>query len=141
MSQLPLAPRAMAPRTTVFISLPIRTSNPSNTSRGNSRTIAIIRSQLDARHRKIAFMLTLHALREAGLSRVDLVPAVVTLTRVSGGKLDAHDGLRSALKRVVDGVADALGVDDGGPFVRWQYDQRKGPPKTYAVEIRIERAP
>lgn len=51
------------------------------------------------------------------------LPVVVTLTRV-GRKLDAHDGLRAALKPVVDEVAAWLGADDADPRIQWVYRQR-----------------
>lgn len=127
------------PARALVVTLPIRTSNPSNLPRGNSRLAAIVRSRKDARQRQMAYVLTLSAIRNAGLSRVHLVPARVTITRISTGRLDPHDGLPPALKRVVDGVADALGVNDGGPFVQWHYDQRRGARGQHLVEIRIER--
>lgn len=61
------------------------------------------------------------------------LPVVVTLTRVSPRRLD-DDNLRGAFKAVRDQVATWLGVDDADPRVRWDYDQRKGPP---AVEVRV----
>lgn len=67
---------------------------------------------------------------EYGLPQV-----VVTLTRVSPRAMDAHDNLRAALKPHVDGIADALGIDDSSQLVRWEYAQRKGAP---AVEVRFD---
>lgn len=63
----------------------------------------------------------------------------VTLTRIAPRQLD-DDNLRGALKGVRDEVAAMLGVDDRDPVVRWQYAQRKGKPKEWAVEVRIEEA-
>lgn len=62
---------------------------------------------------------------------------VVTLTRIAPRKLDEHDGLRDAFKAIVDGVADSLGVKDNDPRVAWQYRQRSGKPREYAVQIDI----
>lgn len=137
--QLTMLREAETRRPILQFSLPIKTTNASNMQRGNSRTIAIIRSQEDSKRRNAAYTLTLSAMRNAGISRVDLVPCIVRLTRVSAGRLDGHDALAPALKRVVDGIAQALGIDDGGPFVQWQYDQRRGPPKHYAVLVAIVR--
>jgi len=67
-------------------------------------------------------------------------PMVVTLTRIAPRRLDAHDGLPASLKAVVDGIADALGIDDGSASVAWVYAQRKGAAKEYAVEVTIEQA-
>lgn len=61
----------------------------------------------------------------------------ITLTRIAPRKLD-DDNLARALKAVRDGVADALGLDDGDERLTWRYAQRKGEPKQYAVEVRIE---
>lgn len=58
---------------------------------------------------------------------------IVTLTRVGPRTLDT-DNLAGALKGVRDGVADALGIDDGDPRITWCYDQRKG---TYGVQIDV----
>lgn len=48
------------------------------------------------------------------------------------------DNLRSALKACRDGVADALGLDDGDPRVTWEYAQAKG--KGGTLRVQIERA-
>lgn len=69
----------------------------------------------------------------------------VTLTRLAPRRLDS-DNLQRALKAVRDGVADALGVDDGDPRIEWRYGQRKAMSidgiemrsLRYGVEIRIE---
>lgn len=132
---LPSPPGA---RPTVVVTIPMRTTNPANLPRGNSQKAAIVRSRKDAQQRQTTYILTLAAIRNAGLSRVHLVPARVTVTRISAGRLDAHDGLGSALKRVVDGIADALGIVDGGRFVQWRYEQRRGARGIHLVEIRIE---
>lgn len=66
-------------------------------------------------------------------------PYTVTMTRVAPRALDS-DNLSASFKACRDQVARHLGIDDGSPLVRWTYDQRKGLPKQYAVEIKIERA-
>lgn len=56
-----------------------------------------------------------------------LVPCVVRFTLMRQRKFDGHDNLRSSLKFVVDGIADALGVDDGDESkVLWEYAQSTG---------------
>jgi hypothetical protein len=64
------------------------------------------------------------------------LPVRVTLTRFSPGtvKLD-DDNLRGTLKAVRDGIAAWLGVDDGGPWVRWEYEQMRG---EWAARVTIE---
>lgn len=61
----------------------------------------------------------------------------VELVRVSAGTLD-DDNLRSALKAVRDGVADALGLkSDADSRVRWSYSQQRCERGLYAVRINI----
>ena len=64
------------------------------------------------------------------------VPCVVTITRIAPGKLD-DDNLAGSQKHVRDGIADWLGVNDRDPRVKYEYAQRKGKPKEYAVQIEI----
>lgn len=49
---------------------------------------------------------------------------LVTIERHSSGTLDG-DNLQSCLKAVRDGIADALGIDDGSALIDWQYRQAK----------------
>lgn len=77
------------------------------------------------------------------------LPVAVTLTRLAPRELDS-DNLAGALKAVRDEVAVWLGLpvkksrgsrpvaDDRDPRVTWTVSQRKGEPKQYAVEIRVE---
>jgi hypothetical protein len=126
-------------RPVIVVSLPIRTTNPLNASRiGNSRLAAIIKTQERARQRQTTKLLVQAAMQRIGVSRAQMVPAVVTLTRVSAGRLDG-DGLQASFKAIRDGVADSLGVNDGGPFVEWRYLQEKGPQKHHEIKVWIER--
>jgi hypothetical protein len=59
--------------------------------------------------------------------------------RLTGRALDG-DNLQRALKAVRDGVADALGIDDGDSRIEWQYGQRRGGKGEYAVEVTIQGA-
>lgn len=63
---------------------------------------------------------------------------VVKLTRVAPRELDC-DNLRGALKGCRDGVADWLCINDRDRRVRWEYDQRPGGVREYAVQIEISR--
>lgn len=79
------------------------------------------------------------------------LPCTITLTRVSPGKLDSHDGLSMAFKAIVDGIADALvgrpvrivtkkcvrvvvRGDDSDERLTWRYQQRRG---EYAIEVEV----
>jgi crossover junction endodeoxyribonuclease RusA len=89
-----------------------------------------------------------HKQREAArlLVRAALVPlppgtgrrkTVVRLTRIGPRRLDS-DNLAAALKHVRDGLADALGMDDGDERLTWRYAQRNGSPGQYAVLVEVE---
>lgn len=60
----------------------------------------------------------------------------ITLTRIAPRFLD-DDNLRSAFKATRDGIAAWLLVQDNHPLLIWEYAQRNGRPKEYAVEIGI----
>ncbi len=62
--------------------------------------------------------------------------AMITLTRIAPRALDT-DNLASGLKAVRDGVADAMGVDDGSSRIEWRYAQERGKPGEYAVKMQI----
>lgn len=60
----------------------------------------------------------------------------ITLTRIAPRALDT-DNLASGLKAVRDGVADALGVDDGSSRIEWRYAQERGKIGQYEVRVTI----
>lgn len=62
---------------------------------------------------------------------------IVRLTRIGPRRLDS-DNLAAALKHIRDGVADALGMDDGDERLTWLYAQRNGKPGEYAVLVEIQ---
>ena len=68
-------------------------------------------------------------IREAGA-------IAVWLRRRAPRVLDLHDGLPMSLKAVVDGIADALEIDDADPRVAWSYGQEKD--SEYGVDVMIE---
>lgn len=101
-------------------------------------------------HRFVAYLATIVALRAAGYAAGNGVrpalqkPIVVTLTRIGPRKLDS-DNLAGSAKHARDGIADALGINDGDDQQAvWVYGpQRSGPvggPRggKYAVEVLIE---
>ena len=126
------------PAPLVFV-IRVRTQNVLNARVSNSRAAGIIQRKRDAHERDAAKSATEAAMRRDGLAAHELVPAKVLITRASAGRLDPHDGLPAACKRVVDGIALALGIDDGGPFVTWAYQQAKVKPGIGFVHVRIER--
>ena len=67
-------------------------------------------------------------------------PLKVTITRIAPGKLD-DDNLTGSAKHVRDGIADALGIDDGDPRITWVVEQAKftGTHRGgYSCAVRIE---
>jgi hypothetical protein len=50
-------------------------------------------------------------------------PWAIQITRIGPRRMDS-DGLAAACKHVRDGVADALGIDDGDERATWLYAQR-----------------
>jgi hypothetical protein len=114
----------------VNIVLHIRTVSESNARGHWSKRAKRARDQ-----RSVAKLVVAATLR--GSDVASALPCVsVTLTRIAPRSLD-DDNLRGALKAVRDGVADALGVDDGHASITWQYAQEKGPPKVYAVVVEV----
>lgn len=124
--------------TAILVRLPIRTRNPLNGQMGNSRLAAIIRSRARAEHRDVTRLLVANALRWHDVAPKP--PFVVTLTRLSCGRMD-DDGLAASMKGVRDGIASALGIDDGDTArLRFRYAQRRGPQRVHQVECLIESA-
>lgn len=59
----------------------------------------------------------------------------ITLTRYAEKFLD-DDGLRRGFKHIRDGVADAFGIADNDPRLRFEYNQVAQPPSR--INVRIE---
>lgn len=114
--------------------LPIRTwSEP------NVRVHWAKRARRAHKQREAARMLVraaLAALPPWNPAREEKRKRTVWLTRLAPRELDS-DNLAAALKAVRDGVADALGMDDGDPRLVWLYGQRRGKPGEYAVQVEI----
>lgn len=112
----------------VFVSIPLKLSGP------NKHGSAPGHWAQEAKDRKRQRTVVSWGLRAS--VRVP-TPAIVTLCRVGPRPLD-DDNLAAAFKAIRDEVAAWLGCGDGAKDpVRWRYDQRRGPPKTYAIEITI----
>lgn len=67
------------------------------------------------------------------------LPVVVTMTRLSAGKLD-DDNLQGACKAVRDGIADAYGIPDNDPRITWRYNQERCERGKFGVRIEVEGA-
>ncbi|MEK7178592.1 MAG: hypothetical protein AAB721_02980 [Patescibacteria group bacterium] len=62
---------------------------------------------------------------------------VITLTRRGPGMLD-DDNLAAGFKPVRDGIADALGVNDSNPMLRWFYAQEHTGRGVYSARVLFE---
>ena len=125
----------------LFFVARVRTRNLANFQRGNSKTAAAIRVRQARKQHEDGANETRAAMYRAKLTAIDLVPCVVTLRRLSSHwrGLDTHDGLPGSLKYVVDGIAEALGIDDGGPMVTWRYENKKCARGMFGVEVEVVR--
>ena len=122
----------------IAFTLAIKTTNPNNGSQGWSRNAAFAKARARKAQRLEAWAMTL-----AHAGPAPTLPSTVALTRVApSGGLDPHDGLGAALKGVIDGIADGLGLtNDRDPRVTWVLAQRRGKPREYAVDVQIESRP
>jgi hypothetical protein len=110
----------------IQVLLPLRTFSESNT-----RVHWAVRAKRARIQRNFARLFVGSSLARSGPMHAGAI--IITLVRIGPGKLDS-DNLAGALKAVRDGVADALGLDDGDPRLEWQYGQEKGP---YNVRVEI----
>lgn len=106
----------------IHLMVPVRTVSESNVREHWGK-----RHQRACAQRFAAFVMV----RSAALGRA---VARIELTRLAPRRLD-DDNLRGALKAVRDGVADALGIDDGDAAVEWEYAQERA--AEYAVRVEL----
>lgn len=99
-------------------------------SGANLREHWAVKSKRNRLQRESARIATIAALR-GGIFHP---PATITIERVGKRNLDS-DNLAISAKAVRDGIADALGIDDGDARLDWQYRQSVG--KEYTVRVTI----
>ncbi len=104
-----------------------------------SRAAALAGSSKRKRLRAMAGLATAAALgvHRAVLSGKFTLRLVVTMTRVAPRPFD-FDNMVAGFKPVRDGIADTFGLRDDHPRFVWQYQQRRGNPREYALEIQIQ---
>lgn len=61
---------------------------------------------------------------------------VVRIVRVAPNRLDG-DNLEASLKRVRDGIAKAVGIDDRDPAVEYVADDERGAVREYALRFEV----
>jgi hypothetical protein len=99
------------------------------------------RARRTKKQRQIARLLAIQAVSFAVVAEAQRHGAEITLRRYGKRILDSGN-LESAFKAVQDGVADALGIDDGDPRLAWRYQQATTPsPVRVAVVIETRPAP
>ncbi len=117
----------------ISFTLPIRLVAASN-AREHWRAIAARKKE----QRSIGALWTRGVFRELTLPGRKPGKFVVTITRIGKRRMD-DDNLAGSAKYLRDGIADALGIDDGDTKrVMWCYAQEIG--KGYAVRVAIEVA-
>lgn len=115
------------------IKLPIKTVSEANLTREHW-------TKKHARHKKQK-----EAIKFALANRVtpDLLPCLIKLTRIAPRFLDSHDNLPMSQKYVLDAICEllvknkAIGQADNDKRIQVMYDQIKGVPHEYAIEIEI----
>lgn len=110
---------------TLVIRLPLRLVNALN-----AREHWAVRRKRTAEQRSVARWMV-----ETAMKRTTSRSFEVTLIRLGGRKMDS-DGCVGSFKAIRDGIADALGIDDGSERIRWNYEQCQG--GEVGVEIRIK---
>lgn len=112
----------------VIVELPIKT-----VAGLNAREHYLARSRRVRRERGAAHLTVKHKHDRP------VLPVIVTMVRLSAGKLD-DDNLLGACKGVRDGVADAYGVADNDPRISWRYAQERCARGKYGVRIELVAA-
>jgi hypothetical protein len=110
----------------IIFTIPVRTFSEANRREHWARKAKRVKAQ-----RTAARMLTRANLPNGSVPEA-VERCIVTLTRIAPRRLDS-DNLAGSMKAVRDGIADALGRDDGSDWYEWRYDQKQG--KNYSVQV------
>lgn len=105
----------------------------------NSRMHPLKRARLVKGERRTARMVTISNVPPPDDAAEFRIPSGIKLMRKHSGVALDDDNLRGYLKGTRDGVADALGINDGDARVSWQYGQRKVAKRSdFGVEVEIQ---
>ncbi|HEY1088569.1 MAG TPA: hypothetical protein VGE37_12775 [Archangium sp.] len=74
------------------------------------------------------------------LKKLTTAPLVVRIVRVAPNRLDG-DNLEASLKRVRDGIAKTIGIDDRSPAVEYVPDDERGAVREYALRFEVYAQP
>jgi hypothetical protein len=91
------------------------------------------------RQRQQAFLLARYGVGLTLAADVQACGGTITLTRCAPRKLDS-DNLAGSLKATRDGIASALGVNDGDERIAWRYEQEKCRDGEQQIHVTIEAA-
>lgn len=116
------------PKLTFYLSQ-LRTKSP-NDFQAPQRNTRWRNMAIDADYKETCSGRAMMAIADAGVASYGR-PSSLVLTRISSGKIDKHDNIRSALKYVVDGIAEALGFNDA--------ELSDSPSRAGTIPIRYER--
>lgn len=119
----------------VMFTIPLQLKSRANLRPTNSVLAAILQVRSKKVEHSAGLWHTRNALLRAKISPAEILPCDVWICRISVGKLD-DDNLAGSAKHLRDGIAHALGIDDGGRLARWHYQQRKPECQQGPVAIR-----
>jgi len=108
----------------MIVTIPVHT-----VSEANIKEHWVLKSRRAKTQRNIAYLLT----RNAGFTGF---PNTITLTRCASRRLDT-DNLARSMKAIRDGIADALGVNDGDMRIDWRYGHEKAKRNNSSVKVEI----
>jgi hypothetical protein len=117
----------------MIIKLPIKTVSEANLSR----------EHWTKKHKRHKLQKEAIKLACSRLITPDLLPCTIKLTRIAPRKLDQWENLPCSFKFILDSLADllvpgkAIGQSDSDNRIQVIYDQIKGIPHEYAIEIEI----
>ncbi len=95
----------------------------------NRRDHWAVKHRRATRQKQSAYAHTIkHGHRLCARARGNAACFLVKLVRIMRRRQRPFDGdnLQSAFKAIRDGIADALGIDDGSDRLTWEYSQEKG---------------
>jgi len=102
----------------VLYHIPVRTISEANRHEFWAKRAKRVKS-----HRQTAYAYTYKAIFDSELPLKDETCAfIVSMARISKRRLDS-DNLYSSGKACRDGIADAMGIDDGSTRLTWTYTQ------------------
>lgn len=108
------------------IEIPVRTYNTANVRWHWAKKAKIAKDQR---------FLTFAEARAKGVTKAPAGRFRVICHRIGKRRMDT-DGLAISFKPIRDGLAVAMGIDDGDPRIDWHYTQETG--KSYSVRITID---